>query len=90
MHVSYIFVGNNTAQESLDFYTSVSSPNFDIIKAYNRHYKLNITIVPDRILENNELFQVTPLPQQVPVGHTTTDCRVDVIIRDDDGNFQYS
>ena len=88
MHVAYISVGNNTAQESLDFYTSVSSPNFDIIKAYNRHYELNITIVPDRILESNELFHVTSLPQQSPVGQP--DCSVDIIIRDDDGSFQYS
>ena len=48
-------------------------------------YTLNITIVPDRILENNELFRVIAKPEHIPAGHF--DCSVDAFILDDDGNF---
>ena len=62
-------------------------PTFDTIPAYERHYTLNITIVPDEILENNELFDVTANPQHVPDGHL--ECSTDVIIKDDDGSLWY-
>ena len=87
MHVVTIFIGNDTAQQGFDYYTSISFPNFDKIPAFTTHNTLNITIVPDRILENNELFQVTPVPQHIPVGHYVYLCSADAIIRDDDGNF---
>ena len=82
-------LGNETTQEldEIDYYTSVAYPNFDTIPPYTRDYMLTIDIVDDTRLENNELFQVTPSPERVPDGHTVTDCRVDVIITDDDGNF---
>ena len=87
MHVVTIFIGNNTAQQGFDYYTSISFPNFDKIPAFTTSYTLNITIVPDRILENNELFHVTPVPQHIPVGNHDYPCSADAIIVDDDGNF---
>ena len=85
MYISIIFVGNHSGNEIFDYYAAMSFPYFDIIPAYERDYILNITIVPDRILENNELFHLIAVPQHVPVGQP--ECSVDVIIRDDDGNF---
>ena len=85
MYISIIFVGNHSGNEDFDYYTAISFPYFDIISPYERHYTLNVTIVPDRILENNELFHVTAIPQHVPAGRP--ECSVDVIIVDDDGNF---
>ena len=87
MHIVTIFIGNDTAQEGIDYYTSIAFPNFDKIPAFTTRYTLNITIVADRILENNELFEITPQPSHLPIGHRATDCSVDVIIRDDDGNI---
>ena len=81
----YNFVGNHSVEESFDYYTSVSFPNFDIVPAYTTHYTLKIDIVADRILEDNELFQVTALPQHRSAGQP--DCSVSVIIADDDGKF---
>ena len=82
-------LGNDTTQEQneIDYFTSVAYPNFDTIPPYTRDYMLTIKIVKDTILENNHLFQVTPSPERVPDDHTITDCRADVIILDDDGNF---
>ena len=75
----------HTVEAGIDYYTAIAFPIFDTIPAYTRHYTLSIEIVPDRILEDNELFYVTAKPQHVPFGQP--DCRVSVIIRDDDGNF---
>ena len=85
MYISIIFVGNHSGNEIFDYYAAISFPYFDIIPPYERHYILNITIVADRMLEDNELFHVTAVPQHVPAGQP--ECSVDVIIRDDDGNF---
>ena len=82
-------LGNDTAmkEDDIDYYTSVAYPTFHTIPPNTTDYMLTIDIVNDTRLENNELFQVTPSPEHVPDGHTITDCRVDVIIMDDDGNF---
>ena len=82
-------LGNDTAvtEDDIDYYTSVAYPNVHIIPPNTREYMLTIEIVDDTKLENNELFQVIPSPEHVPDGHTATDFRVDVIIMDDDGNF---
>lgn len=86
MYIFIIFVGNHSGDEKeIDYYTTKTFPDFDTIPAYERDYILNVTIVPDSKLENNELFHVTAVPQHVPVGQP--ECSVDVIIRDDDGNF---
>ena len=81
------FVGNHThtVEASIDYYTAIAFPNFDTIPAYTSHYTLSVKIVADRILEDNELFYVTVIPEHLPFGQP--DCRVAVIIRDDDGNF---
>ena len=63
----------------------MSFPNFDIIPANTTHYTLKIDIVSDRILEDNELFRVTAVPQHRPAGQP--DCSAFVIIKDDDGKF---
>ena len=83
----YNFVENESGITNIDYYTSLAFPNFDTIPAYERHYTLNVTIVPDQILENNELFDVTAKPEHVPAGQP--ECSTAVIIRDDDGNFKY-
>ena len=85
MHIFAIFVANGTAEE-FDYYTSIAFPNFDVIPANTQNYTLKIEIVKDRILEDNELFRVTPQPESIPDGHTAIDYQVDVIIKDDDGN----
>ena len=85
MYVVIIFVGNHTIEEGIDYYTSSAFPYIDLIPAYSKVYTLKINVVADRILEDNELFYVTANPQHVPDGQP--DCRVSVIIRDDDGNF---
>ena len=89
MHIVTIFVGNHThnVKAGIDYYTAIAFPYFDIIPAYTRHYTLNVGIVPDHILEDDELFQVTPRPKHIPDGYATNYFSVDVIIRDDDGNF---
>ena len=86
----YNFVGNHThtVEADIDYYTTITFPNFDTIPAYTRHYTLSIQIVPDRILEDNELFFVTVRPEHMPDGQP--DCRVAIIIKDDDGNFWYN
>ena len=85
MHVVTIFIGNDSVKENFDYYTSMSFPNFDIIPAYTTHYTLKIDIVADHIIEDNELFQVTVVPQHRFLGQP--DCDVHVIIQDDDGKF---
>ena len=52
---------------------------------------MSVNVVPDRLLEDNELFQVTTKPPYMPAD-PQPDCstQVGVIIRDDDGNFQYN
>ena len=84
-HLATIFVGNHSVEEGFDYYTSMSFPNFDIIPANTTIYTLKIDIVADRILEDNELFDVTALPQYRPSDQPH--CRVSVIIVDDDGKF---
>ena len=83
-----IFVGNQTTEEGFDYYTAVGFPIFATIPAYSKHYTLSVNIYPDRILEDNELFYITPNPQHRPAGEP--DCPISVIIRDDDGNFSYN
>ena len=68
-----------------DYYTAIAFPIYDIIPAYTKHYTLSVKIVPDRILENNELFRVTVQPELRPIGYYY--CSAEVIIQDDDGNF---
>ena len=86
MYIFIIFVGNHSGnEEPIDYYTTKTFPDFDIIPPYERDYILNVTIVADRMLEDNELFHITAVPQHVPAGQP--ECSVDVIIRDDDGNF---
>ena len=82
-----IYVGNHThnVEAGIDYYTAIAFPNFDIIPAYTRNYILNVGIVPDRILEENKLFEVTAKPEHRPDGQP--DCCVQVVIVDDDGNF---
>ena len=84
-HLATIFVGNHSVEEGFDYYTSMSFPNFDTIPANTTIYTLKIDIVADRILEDNELFQVIARPSEKPVGGF--DCSVSVIIVDDDGKY---
>ena len=56
-----------------------------MIPAYSEHYTLSVNIVPNHFLEDNKLFDVTVKPEHMPIGQP--DCKVAVIIMDDDGNF---
>ena len=76
------FVAYGTADD-FDYYTPISYPDFDVIPAYRKYYILYVKIFPDRTLEDNELFYVTAQPEHTP--DRQPDCRVSVIIRDDDG-----
>ena len=85
------FVGNHSANagiKPIDYYTSIAFPIFDTIPAYSNNYTLNVTIVSNRFLEDNKLFDVTVKPEHMPIGQP--DCKVAVIIEDDDGNFSYN
>ena len=83
MYVFTIILANGTT-EVFDYYTAIAFPNFATIPASTTNFTLKIDIVPDRILEDNELFKVTAQPEFTPDGHTIPS--VDVIIKDDDGN----
>ena len=83
------FVGNHTStEEGFDYYTSISFPTHDIIPAYTRHYTLTVDIVPDNVIEENELLRVIAIPLHVPLGQYY--CSTDVVILDDDGNVYYN
>ena len=66
----YNFVGNHThtVEAGIDYYTAKAFPNCDTIPAYTSHYILSVEIVPDRTLEDNELFYVTVIPEHIPLG----------------------
>ena len=84
-----IFVGNHSSEGDIDYYPEAIS-NFHTIPAKTTHYPLNIVVIQDSILEDNELFQVTVIPEYIPVPavpQSNCPTSVGVIIVDDDGNY---
>ena len=69
----------------IDYYVAYASPNFVIVPEGNNSYILNITIVPDKRLEENELFRIYVEQPIRPNG--TMVIQTDVIIMDDDSKL---
>ena len=80
-----IIIGNesNRTEEVPDFNVAYSWPNFDIAPRGSTFYTLNITIIPDRRLEDNELFRIYVDEPITPIGMMPI--QVDVVILNDDG-----
>ena len=81
-------VSNRTGGESIDYYVAYAWPNFAIVPQGNKSYILNITIVPDKRLEENELFRIYVEQPVRPDG--TMVIQTDVIIMNDDGESMHS
>ena len=84
------FIGNqsnHTESEVADYNVSYSWPNFATAPKGSTVYTLNITIIPDKRLENNELFRVYVDEPKLPNGMIPI--QADVIIMNDDGKLLY-
>ena len=76
-------VSNRTGGELVDYYVAYSLPNFVIVPEGSKYYILNITTVPDKILEENELFRI--YVEQPIRPDSTMVIQTDIIIMNDDG-----
>lgn len=76
---------SNRIESEIDYLTSYSWPNFYIVEKGAFNFTLNITIIPDNILEDNELFRITIDEPQSPEGRVRLP--IDVIIMNDDGKL---
>ena len=74
---------NRTGAGPVDYYVAYAWPNFAIVPEGNKSYILNITIVPDKRLEENELFRIY-VEQPIRPDDTMV-IQTDVIIMNDDG-----
>ena len=78
-------ISNRTGGEPIDYYVAYASPNFVIVPEGRKYYILNITIVPDKRLEENELFRIyVDQPKSV---NGMMSIHTDVIIMDDDSKL---
>ena len=59
----------------------------DIIPKGSMYYTLKIKIVDDDRMEDDEVFRITAIPEDLPDGHIY--CTADVYIKDDDGKLIY-
>ena len=76
-------VSNHTGGELIDYYVAYASPNFVIAPEGSKYYILNITTVPEKRLEENELFRIYV---ELPIRpDSTMVIQTDVIIMNDDG-----
>ena len=82
MYVFIANISNHTREEPADYNVAYASPNFVIVPEGSKYYILNITIVPDKRLEDIELFRVSVEQPVNPDGTQVTNA--DVIIMNDD------
>ena len=82
-----IIIGNesNRTEEIPDYNVSYSWPNFDVARKGSTFYTFNISIIPDKRLEDNELFRIYVDEPMTPIGMMPI--QVDVIIVNDDGKL---
>ena len=90
MYVFIANISNRTGGEPIDYYVAYASPNFVIVPEGSKYYILNITIVPDKRLEDYELFRVNVEQPVSPDGTRVTFTDIDVIIMNDDGESIHS
>ena len=83
MYVFTANVSNRTGGELIDYYVAYASPNVFKVPAGSKYYILNITTVPDKILEENELFRI--YVEQPIRPDSTMVIQTDIIIMNDDG-----
>ena len=83
MYVFIANVSNRIGGELIDYYVAYSSPNVVTVSEGSKYYILNITTVPDKILEENELFRIYVEQPIRPDG--TMVIQTDIIIMNDDG-----
>ena len=92
---SYVFncsnsIGNESSSDNseIDYYVSHSYPNMDIIPKGSMYYTLKIKIVDEDRMEDDEVFRITAIPEDLPDGHIY--CTTYVYIKDDDGKLIYA
>ena len=74
---------NRTESEVADYNVAYSWPNFDIAPNGSTFYTFNVSIIPDKRLEDNELFRIYVDEPMTPMGMMPI--QVDIIIMNDDG-----